>query len=331
MRHGLRLAGWTAGAAAIAGTATVALGGTSDRELRIGSNPVLGSGTLFAGLYNAAGQLTSVPQGATGLTPAQPFTGSIKVGLTFGQATANFWIGLGGTPEVAGAALIDVNNSGRYPGPTYPVPSGSGLPGNSVATGIWAGQINVNAGRVAPGSWVGVVFDPPFASDTYTAQLTANSGTFNASGSLVWTIQSDSNGGRLGGAGGQFVGLDAADWFSAQGPAGGPGLRGAAIATGGSAAGLPTGFFSISLTVTARTGGVPAGCNLADVTGIGGPPAGPDGLLTGDDFNAFIGAFAAGAAGADITGIGGPPAGPDGLVTGDDFNAFIGAFAAGCP
>ena len=34
---------------------------------------------------------------------------------------------------------------------------------------------------------------------------------------------------------------------------------------------------------------------------------------------------------ADLTGIGGPPAGPDGLITGDDFNAFIAAFAGGCP
>ncbi|MFO0376703.1 MAG: GC-type dockerin domain-anchored protein [bacterium] len=29
--------------------------------------------------------------------------------------------------------------------------------------------------------------------------------------------------------------------------------------------------------------------------------------------------------------MGGPPAIPDGLITGDDFNAFIAAFAAGCP
>ncbi|MCA3005655.1 MAG: hypothetical protein LW650_09140 [Planctomycetaceae bacterium] len=70
-------------------------------------------------------------------------------------------------------------------------------------------------------------------------------------------------------------------------------------------------------------------CNVADVVGIGGElPA--DGLLTGDDFNAFIGSFAAGELLADIVGIGGePPA--DGLITGDDFNAFIAAFAAGCP
>jgi hypothetical protein len=75
----------------------------------------------------------------------------------------------------------------------------------------------------------------------------------------------------------------------------------------------------------------PTACNPADITGIGGPPSAPDGLLTGDDFNAFISAFAASEMRADITGIGGPPALPDGLLTGDDFNAFIAAFAQGCP
>ena len=75
--------------------------------------------------------------------------------------------------------------------------------------------------------------------------------------------------------------------------------------------------------------GEPPNCP-ADIVGIGGqPPA--DGLLTGDDFNAFISAFAAGELRADLTGIGGPPSEPDGLITGDDFNAFISAFAAGCP
>ena len=72
------------------------------------------------------------------------------------------------------------------------------------------------------------------------------------------------------------------------------------------------------------------GCNLADITGIGGPPTQPDGLLTGDDFNAFIGGFAAGNLLADVVSIGGA-APPDGLLTGDDFIAFIAAFAAGCP
>ncbi len=85
--------------------------------------------------------------------------------------------------------------------------------------------------------------------------------------------------------------------------------------------------------VSIRVEGTPVSsvCNLADITGIGGPPAIPDGLLTGDDFNAFISAFAAGELLADVTGIGGPPAIPDGLITGDDFNAFIAAFAQGCP
>ena len=68
----------------------------------------------------------------------------------------------------------------------------------------------------------------------------------------------------------------------------------------------------------------------ADIVGIGGSPP-RDGLLTGDDFNAFIAAFSAGDLLADITGIGGPPAMPDGLLTGDDFNAFISVFASGCP
>ena len=94
--------------------------------------------------------------------------------------------------------------------------------------------------------------------------------------------------------------------------------------TGGAA-----GTITLNLYTNAGAGG--GGCNVADITGIGGPPAIPDGLLTGDDFNAFVGAFASGDLLADITGIGGPPATPDGLITGDDFNAFIAAFAAGCP
>ncbi|MCA3004037.1 MAG: hypothetical protein IOD15_01595 [Phycisphaerales bacterium] len=70
--------------------------------------------------------------------------------------------------------------------------------------------------------------------------------------------------------------------------------------------------------------------NPADVTGIGGPPAAPDNQVTGDDFNAFIAAFAGGDLFADIVGIGGIGTAPDGLLTGDDFNAFIAAFIAGC-
>ena len=69
---------------------------------------------------------------------------------------------------------------------------------------------------------------------------------------------------------------------------------------------------------------------LTDITGIGGPPTLPDGLLTGDDFNAFIAAFASNSTLADIVAIGGVQP-PDGRITGDDFVAFIAAFAQGCP
>ncbi|MCA3005977.1 MAG: LamG domain-containing protein [Phycisphaerales bacterium] len=72
----------------------------------------------------------------------------------------------------------------------------------------------------------------------------------------------------------------------------------------------------------------PSTC-VADIVAIGGLPPG-DGLLTGDDFNAFVAAFAANDGLADIVSIGGEPP-PDGLVTGDDFVAFIAGFAAGCP
>lgn len=66
--------------------------------------------------------------------------------------------------------------------------------------------------------------------------------------------------------------------------------------------------------------------SVADIVGIGGD-AGADGLITGDDFNAFVGAFSVRSLLADIVGIGGVSGG-DGLVSGDDFVAFINAFAA---
>ena len=74
---------------------------------------------------------------------------------------------------------------------------------------------------------------------------------------------------------------------------------------------------------------IPVRCSLADIVRIGGSPP-HDGLLTGDDFNAFIAAFASNSALADIVAIGGVQP-PDGLITGDDFIAFIAAFAQGCP
>ncbi len=65
---------------------------------------------------------------------------------------------------------------------------------------------------------------------------------------------------------------------------------------------------------------------LADIAG--GPTGGPDGIVDGSDFIAFINAFAAADPLADLAG--GPTGGPDGIVDGSDFIAFINAFAAGC-
>ena len=90
-----------------------------------------------------------------------------------------------------------------------------------------------------------------------------------------------------------------------------------------------TGNIVVTLLTDGQTG--PVGCNVADIVGIGGAGTQPDGQLTGDDFNAFIGAFAGGDLLADIVGIGGVGTQPDGQLTGDDFNAFINAFASGCP
>jgi len=47
-----------------------------------------------------------------------------------------------------------------------------------------------------------------------------------------------------------------------------------------------------------------------------------DGFVTGDDFDAFVGAFAAGDLKADFD--------KDGFVTGDDFDAYVVAFESGC-
>lgn len=47
-----------------------------------------------------------------------------------------------------------------------------------------------------------------------------------------------------------------------------------------------------------------------------------DGLVTGDDFDAYVAAFEAGSASSDFDG--------DGFVTGDDFDAYVIAFEAGC-
>ncbi|MFN8817863.1 MAG: GC-type dockerin domain-anchored protein [bacterium] len=82
------------------------------------------------------------------------------------------------------------------------------------------------------------------------------------------------------------------------------------------------------VTLNIITDNTPA-CNVADLVTVGGIQP-PDGILTGDDFNAFIAAFAGGELLADVVAVGGVLP-PDGILTGDDFNAFINAFAAGCP
>ena len=76
-------------------------------------------------------------------------------------------------------------------------------------------------------------------------------------------------------------------------------------------------------TVECGSGGDP---NPADVAG--GIPSGPDGIVDGNDFVAFIKAFAAGEPLADVAG--NDPWGPDGVIDGGDFVAFINAFGAGC-
>jgi len=75
--------------------------------------------------------------------------------------------------------------------------------------------------------------------------------------------------------------------------------------------------------------------NPADVAG--GDPSGPDGVVDGTDFIAFINSFAIGDASvdplADVTGDVEPGTGypiGDGTIDGSDFIAFINAFSAGC-
>ena len=72
---------------------------------------------------------------------------------------------------------------------------------------------------------------------------------------------------------------------------------------------------------------LPARC-LADlVGGNGNPPR--DGTIDGNDFTAFLNAFAASSSLADLVGgDGNPPV--DGQVDGNDFSAFLNAFGVGC-
>lgn len=94
--------------------------------------------------------------------------------------------------------------------------------------------------------------------------------------------------------------------------------------------GLPGGQFEMVFTVPT--------CSVADLAtaGSGDPFAGPDGFITGEDFDVFINAFfnelrrpSDNALIADL--VDGTGAGvPDLLLTGSDFDAFIAAFFAGC-
>ena len=91
----------------------------------------------------------------------------------------------------------------------------------------------------------------------------------------------------------------------------------------------------------AEVPGGPAGCNLADITEVGGTeefPGNPDGQLTVDDLILFVNLFSssAGCPGtapcnrADVSGIGGSGAPPDGELTVDDLIEFVNAFSTGC-
>lgn len=94
---------------------------------------------------------------------------------------------------------------------------------------------------------------------------------------------------------------------------------------------------SIALSVASGA----AGCNIADVTNVGGTvenPGSPDNQLTVDDIILFVNAFSDGSGcpgvapcnKADVTGIGGPPSTADGQLTVDDIIAFVNAFSEGC-
>lgn len=195
-------------------------------EVRIGSNPVLGSGTFFSGLYDVNGNLTNVPQAATGFNPAVPFSGTILVGDTFVQG--------------AGQTTVNINNTGVYPGPTY---TGFG----TTVSGFWMGVIHIANGFVAPGSYITCSLDGPFGGDVYTASLVPGSASFNASGVNTWTVQGATFHGNFTNP--HFGGVDVTPWFLGQ--LIGPNLEGSVINVGGNAAGTGDGIFNTTMTTTA--------------------------------------------------------------------------------
>lgn len=221
-------------------------------EVRIGSNPVLGSGTLFSALYDTNGNLTNVPAGAVGFNPAQPFSGTLRIGNSMlpGIFPSGFDPGL---------ATVNINNTGVYPLPTY---TGLGSPG----LGIWTGVINILNGFATSGFINITLTANPGLGDSYTAAMQPGSATFSASGTNTWSLQGATFNGQFSGP--TFGGVDVSPWFAGQG--GGNRLFGAVINVGGNAAGVPDGLFSTTTTVTAI---IPlpsaAASTLATCAGVG--------------------------------------------------------------
>lgn len=217
-------------------TLALAGGAASAQEVRISTSPIFGSGTFFAGLYDAGGNLTNVPAAAVGNNPASPFTGTVRLGGTFGA----FSPGLKANP---GAALVNINNQG----PAYPFP----FPGGTTVPGEWFGQVNLVNGQVAPGSFIRIELSGAFAGDFYQASVNPTSGVFVAAGANTWNLQAQTISGAFSGP--TFGGVNVSQWFNEQGV--GNNLFGALINIGSNSGGnsttAPIGLFTVELTTTA--------------------------------------------------------------------------------
>lgn len=214
---------------AMASTAMAQLPG--DIEVRMGSNPVLGSGTLFAALFdgpNGTGTMTNVPAAAVGFNPAVPFTGSLVIGNSFTIVGLPF----------PGSTTVNTNNTGLYPGPTYGAAS-------STVPGSWTGIINLVNGFATTGSFT-ISLGGIFAGETYTADVRRNTAAFVASGVNTFTLQGLSNHGAFSGP--SFGGQSVAPWFAGQGI--GDQLFGGFVFSGSNSPGVPNGLYSLTATAT---------------------------------------------------------------------------------
>lgn len=216
---------------AVAGLAASAANAQNpgDIEVRLGSNPVLGSGTLFAALYtgqNGTGSLTNVPAGAVGFNPPAPFTGSVVIGNSFTFQ---------GLPT-PGQTFLNVNETGVYPGPVY-TGFGTGVPAT------WTGVINVQNGFATSGSYT-ITLGGAFAGQTFTASVTPRTAAFVASGVNTWSLQGLAEAGSFSSA--TYGGVNVAPWF-----AGSPNLLGSFILNGSNAQATPAGLYSINAVATA--------------------------------------------------------------------------------